>query len=108
MNDTMPVPPIPTKQSILLQREAYAKGLRHAGYSAEGSASAARLAYPMPAITRPRVVTLSDGQQYRRVDGTLEFRERDVFDWRESYITDEKIATLANLLANPTETVPDE
>ena len=106
MNDTTPVPP--TKQSIRLQREAYAKGLRHAGYSAEGSASAARHAYPMPPITRPRVVTLSDGTQYRRVDGVLQYRDRMGARWQSSTITDEKITEFAGLLVNPTETVPGE
>lgn len=105
MNDTIPTY---TRDQILLMRKGYARATRFQGMSREFAERQAALAYPMPPITRPRVVTLSDGTQYRRVDGVLQYRDRMGARWQSSTITDEKITEFAGLLVNPTETVPGE
>lgn len=68
--------------------------------------------YPLPIIERPRVVTDSDGYQWRVVNGAVEYRyNAESSRWASDngrYIRISDLARIASLLANPTELVPDE
>jgi hypothetical protein len=70
--------------------------------------------YPLPMVTRPRVVTDSFAIAWRLADGALEFRLSQSAPWRVTPhygpmgVTVERIRLWADLLANPTEQVEDE
>lgn len=66
--------------------------------------------FPLPKVTRPRVVADSEGNAWRVVDGNLECRDA-VNEWtrvRHCGITAERLRMWADLLANPTEEVEEE
>jgi hypothetical protein len=64
-------------------------------------------AFPLPKVTRPRVVTRGQSQ-FRVENGVVMARLSNAEGWRESaFHTAEWVRTLADLLANPTEEVPD-
>lgn len=79
----------------------------------EGSLTLANRLYPLPKVTRPRVVrdTRGSGLEWRSVDGRLQYRDRDAGGgWRpESEIAispdPDRVAMWSSLLASPTETV---
>ena len=63
--------------------------------------------YPLPKVTRPRVVA-GLRAQYKVVDGVVHGRSNASFDWRVSAsIHVDDVVRVANLLANPTETVDE-
>jgi hypothetical protein len=110
---------------VLAKREAYCVG-RHVSLTAVPMAPAdrtyywhdAELRYPLPKIVRPRVVrdeSVDWLREFRVVDGCFEARKhtglgsewtRDGFDgW---HLSPAVIRLFADLLAHPTEEVPDE
>jgi hypothetical protein len=122
------------REAVLRERAAFAEGAswqRYRGPSADVLASArlslteaeAAHTYPLPRVTRPRVVRDPHddyGQEWRVVNGRLEFRPPygqwgeahkrtdAIYDGSCLFPTLERIRMWADLLANPTETVEDE
>lgn len=100
---------------ILAKREGFATHCkRMCGWSDKTAERVAAEEYPLPKITRPRVVTDSQGTEFRVRDGDLlEGRRQDRPDnpgWGQFSawdITPERIRLWADLLANPTEEVDD-
>lgn len=104
------------KQRILAQRTAYVEGVyaeRQRPFH-DADAQAVRR-FPMPTVTRPRVVTLL-GREYRMVNGVIETQDIDG-QWRPSVntwardlgsLTEADQKTLFALLKDPTETVEVE
>lgn len=123
-----------TKQEVLALRRAFEQGVDtlyfHRGIPNTADAELARgearsraaSYYPLPKITRPRVVSDPEpgyDQKWRVKDGVLEFNGHT--GWREAhgcsasgsygtclFPTPARIMLWADLLANPTETVDDE
>lgn len=64
--------------------------------------------YPLPTVTRPRVVEDACGNAYRVVNGELQHRGKgmDAGNWAFVHYVAGNAAALAELLANPTEQVP--
>ena len=102
---------------VLAKREAFCAGRGAAfvhydigapqGKAWPGSAHLAAERYPLPKVTRPRVVTREDGCQLRISGGQLQYKWLDG-DWREYGSinwTPAQRAAMADLLANPTEEV---
>ncbi len=80
------------------------------GYIVDEAPLAAARLYPMPHVSRPRVVTDASKREWRVVDGKLEYRGEDHRPWSNAegcsfFITSERVRILADLLANPTELV---
>lgn len=109
-----------SRREIFIARQAFADGvcarpvLGDAWYGAEAEAAKR---YPLPMVTRPRVVkdeTGPAGTYYWRVDrGVLQHTTSlDAGMWEPlaigMYITVPRVHLLAELLANPTETVEAE
>ncbi len=68
--------------------------------------TASRL-FPLPKVTRPRVVA-GLRAQYKVVDGVVHGRSNASFDWRVSAsIHVDDVVRVANLLANPTEEITE-
>lgn len=108
-------------EAVRRERAAYLAGLEQHACTQEGHDRLKRdvsLHYPLPRITRPRVVrdTSTDGCpiEWRVTNGNIECRQA-AGTWYEvaerggakMWITPQRVAFLADLLANPTETVED-
>ena len=108
-----------TRREVLIARLAYENGLVR-GTAGEfvgrlGLRRAVELAYPLPAVTRPRVVAVEDqpGVELRSVDGAVEYRKCRTEWWQINVahgpqLTTGVLAALRSLDAEPTETVTDE
>lgn len=120
------------RDAVLRERAAFQQGadavFKHFGIgfgtqtskSWEGSAYIAASRYPLPRVTRARVVTYRySGFRYRIIDGELQFKSADDTVWRRSLLNDQPLVLLnssdretarmvLDLLDNPTETCPDE
>lgn len=114
---------ISEREAVLREREAWTRARvgatlhnyhpRIAGATVgcaecEHARQRARELYPLPKVTRPRVVTDSDCYQWRAVGGSLQWRKRDSAVWSAEDVTvvrPSQVALLAELLANPNETV---
>lgn len=108
---------------ILAKREVYADLLCAAvGWSREGAEQKATGAFPFPKRTRPRVLTEQDGRGLSfRFTGDptnpfalFEYSVSGGREWRQTCsaeskltVTAERVRIMADLLANPTEEVPD-
>jgi hypothetical protein len=90
-------------EEIIALRQAFVE-LRRAFCSSVPADEAAKIAYPMPTVTRPRVVSREDFE-YKIVDGRVLYRHRQVDVQWWVYISEDMLAVLQNLLANPTEEV---
>ncbi len=112
---------ISEREAVKRERKAFEDGMVRG--SAREFTNIARVrqaaseAYPLPKITRPRVVDdphdCQEGSAWRVVEGRIEYRWKGdkPSAWRQyasSPITPERVAMWANLLANPTEEVPDD
>jgi hypothetical protein len=102
------------RDMVMAQREAFMRGWHH-GLTQEPAdptelawyRSEAVKRYPLPKVVRPRVVTDSEGTQWKVVDGGIVgFRPPSCTVQR---IPDKELVTIwADLFANPTETVEDD
>lgn len=115
---------------VMRERAAFAKGRcmsQHEMHEEELPCIAcnqrARHLYPLPSVTRPRVVRdvtsgmAGGGYEWRVVNGGIQWRPLGDMTWRAPasdgvvhgmYLFPERVRTLADLLANPTETVEDD
>jgi len=95
---------------IRARREGYAKHCEETAtcqWSREAREQFAAAAYPLPKVTRPRVVA-GLRAQYKVVDGVVHGRSNASFDWRVSAsIHVDDVVRVANLLANPTEEITE-
>lgn len=108
---------ITERDAVLREREAYAKAMHRARcpeYNVcEPCKRRAAEAYPLPKVTRPRVVTDSIGAMcYRVVNDVTEWADVDADNWRPMMVKvndliPEQLAALADLWTNPTEEVED-
>lgn len=104
------------REKVLAERAAFAHGYRNAknhaplDFIAESQERAAQF-YPLPKVTRPRVVEDSDGACWRWTPARgLEWRTPGL-DWHNanaSMISETCRRVVADLLANPTEKVEAE
>jgi hypothetical protein len=113
-----------TKREVLIAREAYVQGIAR-GYGSyipfDKAKGIAAERYPLPQITRPRVVKDPDkefSQLWRCVDGVIE-HDGAMSSWRSAFgkgplhpsllvwPTVERIKLWADLLARPTEEVSE-
>ena len=77
------------------------------GCTAQQAIDTANRLFPLPKVTRPRVVA-GLRAQYKVVDGVVHGRSNASFDWRVSAsIHVDDVVRVANLLANPTEEVDE-
>ena len=79
-----------------------------AGVRWRGSGPLAVERYPLPRVTRPRVVTLGCGHEYRICDGRLEWRTHENGSWMTLHNIAHMMDELRHLLAHPTEEVDDD
>ena len=102
---------------ILAKREGFAAHcMRTCSRTQEHAQQLAEREYPLPKITRPRVVADEFGTEWRvRADAddrdtALEYRHDDCPEWSldRAKMTRGRVALWADLLANPTEEVPDD
>jgi hypothetical protein len=110
------------RDAILRERAAYVRGFhttvsncntRIENQYAPARADSERFArelYPLPRVTRPRVVYDKQQALWRCVAGYVEVKLRGEKDFSKLagtilYMTDERIAILDDLRANPTEEV---
>ena len=106
---------------VLAQREAFVAGVdarydqsvRPNRLSCVGefdkhcASVAACLRYPLPKVTRPRVLTDQYGTSWRVRDGQLEMKPTESISWTVAY-RHGVAALFRDLLANPTEEVDDD
>lgn len=105
---------------VLAKREAFADGIafRYAqtldlpDHRLHCDTVEARRRYPLPKVTRPRVVRVEGRQrdmEYRVIGNDVQFRstKHKGADWQSSSLTPSALRELADLLANPTETVEE-
>ena len=104
------------REMVLAQRAAFIAGAeyrreppQHSAVDCDACHAMSRDRYPLPKVTRPRVVQDANGWRWRVVDGVLQsLPGGDVWN-NVVYINDRNRRTvLADLLANPTETMEDE
>lgn len=96
------------REKVLAQREGYIVALRSATFlSNETIARDAEKVFPMPKVTRRRVVTMPDGALFRIApDGvTLEYNGGGFGRWTSSERKRSDIAALLALFDNPDELV---
>lgn len=99
------------REKVLIQREAYAKALRSATFLFnETIARDAEKVFPMPEVTRRRVVTMPDGVLFRIApDGvTLEYNGGGFGRWTSSERKRSDIAAMLSLFDTPDELVDVE
>ena len=104
------------REVILCQQAAFEEGCRavfrheEGVTSWQGSRTLARKRFPLPKMTRPRVVhDHNDRCDYRAMNGTIERRD-EWQDWRlvnDTPPTARRVKLWADLLANPTEEVEE-
>lgn len=98
------------RDMVLAQRDAYARGLgEETQYWGDDAVAKAHREYPLPKVTRPRVV--SDGTMEWKYENELLMCRYSGWDvWRsvqysEVPLNRRRAEALADLLANPTEEV---
>lgn len=100
------------REYVLAQRDAFMAGLADPiQYWGKDALQEARKRYPLPRVTRPRVVKDATGWEWMLADGSqLRYRASFASDWSDSLNLGAKgrIAALRDLLANPTETVEED
>ncbi len=97
---------ITPRQLIEAQRAAWLAGTRSTPSYGAGVDLVKRL-YPMPAITQPREISVG-AYMYRVANGKLMYRSSVAMGcWEESAYPLAVIPALAELIANPTETIKD-
>jgi len=101
---------ISEKDAVLREREAFTTGV----YAVLGSNTVEQEAtrrYPLPKVTRPRVVQdpVNPRREWRCVGGKMQTREDTLawYDVTEVRISAPHVALWADLLANPTEEVDE-
>ena len=105
-----------TRREVLLAREVYCDAAApYFVFSPETLRKSAANRYPLPVVTRPRVVAVEDqpGVELRIVDGAVEYRKYRTEWWQINVahgpqLTTGVLAALRSLDAEPTETVPEE
>jgi hypothetical protein len=111
----MPTPRITEREAVLRERAAYVRGCGRGRllYSLAGcDGISAREEYPLPEITRPRVVQ-HEGNYFRVEQGdALSHSRNGVYfgslrTFKGITVDAALVRVLADLLANPTETVED-
>lgn len=99
------------REAVLREREAYVKGRFEAGKGLDWHARS-RCLYPLPTITRPRVVKDPHSADivWRCDGGVLQYRQGN-HEWSMGpgywYASPERVRLWAELLANPTEEVTE-
>lgn len=114
------------REMVLAKREAWSRAMRDFGFGGirplgwRGIDAEAKRAYPLPAITRPRIVRAQEdgvlaALEYRVIDGEIEWRravsefelpeEWHSVQQRPLHLTAFRVRLAADLLANPNETV---
>lgn len=106
------------KEAILRERAAFVFGAKRWPDMQNVCVEEAKRRYPLPLITRPRVVTDKDGSEWRVAGSRVECRVGPNEPFRASSAerdlamqirVDEKFRReFASLLLEPNETVPDE
>lgn len=105
-----------TRREVLIAREAYmAAGMAYSGEPGLTLHRDAAEAYPLPSVTRPRVVAVEDqpGLRMRVRDGVLQYSREDGF-WsavnphQGPRLSTGLLTALRSLDAEPTETVTEE
>lgn len=100
------------REAVLRERGAFIVGARLVSPPRRNDTLLAetKARYPLPLITRPRVVTDNEGVEWRIVDEVLQTRVRPKGDWGSwmPKISWQRIDLLADLTANPTEQIPDD
>ena len=124
------VPSVTEREAVLRERKAFERGYRTWRYDGPGCAprigaialrdgeaellaSAVEAEYPLPKITRPRVVLdpIDPNYAWRFVNGALQCERGGSGVWGNTMtwaLHPERVRVLADLVANPTETVEDE
>ncbi len=118
MSDPLNDKTVSEREAIMREREAYENGMVRGSarefISMEDLREAVRRTFPLPKVTRPRVVT-------DRENPTIvwRFTEHAGFEWKpvgaeswmmrgSDYQTPRKVVMWADLYANPTEEVEDD
>lgn len=109
------------RDAILRERAAFEAGMRYAEpftmshADCKSCAEHVRERYPLPRVTRPRVVQTDDGWEFcflnTRVDALLMGRRIGTMRWMNAGYPDLTLRCykqLATLFENPTETVEDD
>ena len=106
------------RELVLAQRDAYARGLGEGTqYWGDDAVAKARHEYPLPKVTRPRVVDdphvfsqfkADGGKLYWRGGNTGWYAFDNVANPPAFLPTEERVRLWADLLANPTEEVESE
>ncbi len=112
---------VTARELVRAQRDAFVAGsawrMTHLNPEATvpfGATHEANRIYRLPPTTRPRVVRIGD-RYFRAVNGALQEQKGlasccpHEIRWEEStYVAASEVAELADLLANPTETVSED
>ena len=103
------------REVIEMQREAFKYGVSHGQnypcLTYKECEGASERMYPLPKVTRPRVVRDEWDCEWRSLGGKMEFRLFGCREWKASVdygsvdITPSRVGIWADLLANPTEEV---
>lgn len=106
-----------TKREILIARAAFIRGMCYPNEGAirkDYATDHARVLYPLPKITRPRVKVDTYGERWRVTGGKLEVwltnnqKWEHLFYYKQHVITPERAAIFHDLFQNPTEEVEDD
>jgi len=93
---------------ILAKREGYVRHCLQMLMSKQYAETDAALLFPLPKVTRPRVVQRKDGCELRLFGTELQFRLGNDDSWKcynGMYVDETNRLALLDLLANPTEEV---
>lgn len=102
------------RELVKAQRAAFLKGCAQVGarggwssYDDEAARVVARSLYPLPKVTRPRVVSINL-REYRILNSELWWRYAPGYEWEKHGWTRRDAQALLGLFADPTETVDAE
>jgi hypothetical protein len=104
------------REAVLRERKAFYCGAAHQHDTDAGGNQVweeGRRRYPLPKVTRPRVVRDREGWKWQCIDGRIQWsgprgwRFADVMTYAVR-VTPERVVLWADLLANPTEDVEDD
>jgi hypothetical protein len=109
------------RDMVMARRQGFVTGIhefyshrdvpRHLSYVTDDAERKAARVYPLPTVTRPREHVDKDGYRWRCVDGRLESKSSRYAEWScddSCLVRPSDALALADLLANPTETVEDD
>lgn len=103
-----------TKREILIARRAFEAGAWYVGWNSESARQDAASRYPLPKITRPRVVKDSKGTFWRVLGDKIQF-SNDGVSWPGAdsshpfcIVQAERVHIFHDLYTNPTEEVEDD